>query len=192
MQETKKINKEDKTKYLMADAVKTCMRTTPVEDITVRQIAEVSGLTRQTFYRHFKDKNDLINWYFDIILHESFERMGQGETIYDGLLRKFNYIKEEALFFSAGFRNDEQNNLKDHDFRMIHDFYRNMIHDKTGEYPDTFTDSVLEMYCQSSVYMTVKWVLNDMPSSPKELADIMIAAMPPSLAEQFEKLHVLG
>lgn len=188
----RKLTKEEKTKYRMAEAVKNCMRSTSVEDITVTQIADACGITRQTFYRHFQDKNDLINWYFDIILHESFERMGQGETIYDGLLKKFSYIREESLFFSAGFRNDEQNNLRDHDFRMIHDFYRSMIHRKTGSYPDPFTDSVLEMYCQSSVYMTVKWVLNDMPSTDKELADVMLAAMPPSLAKLFSELQILG
>ena len=29
------------------------------------------------FYRNFQDKYDLINWYFDKILLESFEHMGK-------------------------------------------------------------------------------------------------------------------
>ena len=37
------------------------MKTTPVEEITVRQICEICGVTRQTFYRNFLDKYDLIN-----------------------------------------------------------------------------------------------------------------------------------
>ncbi|MGN1143201.1 MAG: TetR family transcriptional regulator, partial [Anaerovoracaceae bacterium] len=40
------------------------MKTTSVDDITIRQIVENCGLTRQTFYRNFLDKYDLINWYF--------------------------------------------------------------------------------------------------------------------------------
>ena len=53
--------------------------------ITVRQITENSGLTRQTFYRNFMDKFDLINWYFDKLLIKSFEYMGQGKTVQEAM-----------------------------------------------------------------------------------------------------------
>lgn len=67
--------------------------------ITVKEIVEVCGTTRQTFYRNFQDKYDLINWYFDKILLKSFEYMGKSETIYEGLVNKFYYIQQENLFF---------------------------------------------------------------------------------------------
>ena len=37
-------------------------RSTPIEKITVKQIVEGSGLSLQTFYNHFHDKNDLVRW----------------------------------------------------------------------------------------------------------------------------------
>ena len=58
------------------------MKKAPVEKITVKEITEECGVTRQTFYRNFKDKYDLINWYFDKILLESFEHMGEGKCLY--------------------------------------------------------------------------------------------------------------
>ena len=48
--------KGEKTKYRLAAAMKECMKTTPVDAITVRQITERCGVTRQTFYRNFLDK----------------------------------------------------------------------------------------------------------------------------------------
>ena len=60
--------RQDRTKYKLADSIKECMKTTPVDKITVKDIVERCGLTRQTFYRNFKDKYDLINWYFDTTL----------------------------------------------------------------------------------------------------------------------------
>ena len=87
--------KSESTKYRLAEAMKTCMKTTSVDDITIRQIVEVCGVTRQTFYRNFLDKYDLINWYFDKLLVKSFEHMGQGKTVYDALVKKFTYIQEE-------------------------------------------------------------------------------------------------
>ena len=52
--------KSESTKYRLAEAMKTCMKTTSVDDITIRQIVEVCGVTRQTFYRNFLDKYDLV------------------------------------------------------------------------------------------------------------------------------------
>ena len=68
--------KGEKTKYRLAHAMKECMETTPVENITVKQLTEKCQITRQTFYRNFLDKYDLINWYFDKLLLKSFEYMG--------------------------------------------------------------------------------------------------------------------
>lgn len=40
------LTKGEKTKYRLAHAMKECMETTPVEDITVKQLVEKCGLTR--------------------------------------------------------------------------------------------------------------------------------------------------
>ena len=115
----------EKVKYRLADAMKSCMKKAPVEKITVKEITEECGVTRQTFYRNFQDKYDLINWYFDKILIESFAHMGEGKTVYEALVNKFHYIQEEKLFFKAAFKNDTQNCLRDHDFELIREFYKN-------------------------------------------------------------------
>ena len=125
----------ERTKYELADAMKRCMKTAPVEKITVKEIVEACGVTRQTFYRNFQDKYDLINWYFDKLLTKSFEHMGRGKTVYDALVKKFTYIQEEQTFFAAAFRYDEQNSLRQHDFELILEFYENLICEKSGKKP---------------------------------------------------------
>ena len=171
--------------------MKTCMRTTSVENITVKQIVDVCQVSRQTFYRNFIDKYDLINWYFDLLLEQSFNEMGSGKTVREGLIKKFAYIKEERLFFTAGFKGDEQNNLKEHDFIMIYEFYCSLIREKTGEIPDKHMRKLLEMYCQASVYMTVQWLMKGMQEKEEELADLMIAAMPPEISGLFSEINLL-
>ncbi len=187
-----KNEKSEKTKYIFVDALKMCMKERAVDSITIKQICEKSGLTRQTFYRNFMDKYHLINWYFDKILFESFERMGSGDTIYEGLVRKFKFIKEEHLFFLTAFKSDDQNSLKNHDFRLIVDFYCNLIKEKTGEAPQGEILFLLEMYCKGSVYMTVNWVLGIIDVSEEKLAQLLLRAMPPELMELFKSLGVLG
>lgn len=183
-------NKE-KMKYRLADAMKVCMKKMPVEKVTVKEIVEECGTTRQTFYRNFQDKYDLINWYFDKILLESFEHMGEGETVNEGLLNKFRYIEEEKLFFRAAFKTDEQNCLRQHDFELILDFYTRQIESKTRQPIDEKIKFMLEMYCQGSVYMTTQWVLGYRKSTPEKMAKALVEAMPAELTELFCKLNLL-
>ena len=163
--------KGEKTKYRLAESMKECMKTTPVEEITVRQICEICGVTRQTFYRNFLDKYDLINWYFDKLLTKSFEHMGRGTTVFDSLEKKFTYIQKEKAFFAAAFRYDKQNSLREHDFDLILAFYENLIHEKSGSPVSPEMHFLLEMYCQGSITMTVKWVLGKKMAAPEGLAD---------------------
>lgn len=185
-------HKSEKTRYRLAESIKECMKTSPVDDITVKQIVANCGLTRQTFYRNFLDKYDLINWYFEKLLLESFACMGKGGTILDGLERKFSFVLEERLFFTAAFRSDDQNSIKEHDFELILEFYRDLICQKTGQQPDEDTGFLLEMYCRGSIAMTVKWVLGGMKESPHTLALRLVKAMPAGLVELFTELEILG
>lgn len=178
-------------KYRLAEAMKTCMRTMPVEKITVKEIVQECGTTRQTFYRYFLDKYDLINWYFDKILLESFEHMGEGTTVYEGLCKKFQYIEEEKLFFKAAFRNDQQNCLREHDFQLILAFYTRQIEEKTKEPISENLRFLLEMYCQGSIYMTVQWVLGERKSTPQEMAKALVSAMPSELYDVMKQLNLM-
>ncbi|MDD7738746.1 MAG: TetR/AcrR family transcriptional regulator C-terminal domain-containing protein [Fusicatenibacter sp.] len=189
---SEQLSRSEKTKYRLAQSMKECMKTTPVDAITVRQITEHCNLTRQTFYRNFLDKYDLINWYFDKLLIKSFEHMGRGKTISEGLEKKFTYIAKEHLFFAAAFRYDSQNSLREHDFELIFQFYQDLIREKTGQNITEEMRFLLELYCQGSIFMTVKWVLGGMKQTPKELAALMIESMPFKLSRLFQDYDTLN
>ena len=183
--------KGEKTKYRLARSMKECMKTMSVDNITVKQITENCGVTRQTFYRNFMDKFDLINWYFDKLLAKSFEHMGMGKTVYDALVKKFTYIQEEHVFFAAAFKYDSQNSLRQHDFELILAFYSDRIQEKSGKLLSEDLKFLLEMYCQGSIYMTVQWVFGRVKRTPEELAADLVKAMPEELAGVFERLDLL-
>lgn len=180
-----------KTKYRLANALKECMTKAPYEKITVKDITDVCHLSRQTFYRHFLDKQDLVNWYFDKILLESFEHMGEGKTIYEALVNKFTFIQQEKLFFCAAFKYDDQNNLRDHDFDLILSFYTDRIQEKMKRPLSDDLQFQLEMYCQGSIYMTVRWLLEGAYTSPETLARQLCASMPSKLQQTFMQLDLM-
>lgn len=68
----------DKTRNRFIDSLKQLMEKKQLDKITVKEIVETSGMTRQTFYRNFKDKYDLVNWHFSQLADRSFRQMGSG------------------------------------------------------------------------------------------------------------------
>lgn len=184
-------SRQDKTRYKLADSIKECMKSAPVDKITVKNIAEGCSVTRQTFYRNFLDKYDLINWYFDKLVLQSLGQIGMGHSVAESLKKKFEFIQDEKVFFTEAFRSDDRNSLKEHDFELILKFYTDLIARKSSQPLNEELQFLLEMYCQGSVYMTVKWVLGGMKDSPEEMAYKLVEAMPPKLTQVLERLNLL-
>lgn len=66
------------TKKALAMAMKELMEQIPFSKISVSDICEKCGMNRKSFYYHFKDKYDLVNWIFDV---EFFRLSMSGITI---------------------------------------------------------------------------------------------------------------
>ena len=168
-------------KYRLAEAIKTLMETEPLDKITVRDIVESAHTTRQSFYRHFQDKYDLVNWYFERLAQKSFKLMGVQYTLREGLLKKFEFIRQEKTFFSQAFRSQDYISLMHYDYQCILDFYTKWIEQKTQQPLTPQIQFLLEMYCRGSMQMTVKWVIQGAKESPETIVDLLIDAQPEKL-----------
>lgn len=173
--------KNEETLLLFAKAIKSLIKTQPLDKITVTDIVFQAGKTRQTFYRHFQDKYDLVNWYFEKLVLKSFEEMRQGGSLQEALNLKFAFIEQEHAFFKEAFKSNDYNNLIHYDFCCIYDFYKKFIYKKTGKDLSKDIDFLLNMYCRESVDMTVDWVLNDMPIKKEEIVQYLMDAIPDKL-----------
>ena len=173
--------KNEETLLLFAKAIKSLIKTQPLDKITVTDIVFQAGKTRQTFYRHFQDKYDLVNWYFEKLVLKSFEEMRQGGSLQEALNLKFAFIEQEHAFFKEAFKSNDYNNLIHYDFCCIYDFYKKFIYKKTGKDLSKDIDFLLNMYCRGSVDMTVDWVLNDMPIKKGEIVQYLMDAIPDKL-----------
>ena len=54
------------TKHALATALKELMEENPFNKISVANICEKCCMNRKSFYYHFKDKYDLVNWIYDM------------------------------------------------------------------------------------------------------------------------------
>ena len=177
------------TKLEFALAIKELMKTKSLDKISVSSICKKCNLTRQTFYRNFKDKYDLVNWYFQQLCDKSFLLMGVKLTLHEALCEKFTFIENEKIFFSQAFKSDDYNNLKNYDFEMIYEFYKNAIIKQTHKPLSEDIAFLLEMYCKGSIDMTSKWTTGYLSLPKEKMVDLLIQSVPEKLKQYLLQLN---
>ena len=96
------------TKHALADALKQMMAIKPIAKITVKDLVEICNVNRQTFYYHFDDVYDLLEWVFE----EDANRVLPKEVAYEhwqqDVMIFFRYLRENAAFALNVYRSDSR------------------------------------------------------------------------------------
>ena len=71
------------------------------ENITVKDICQAAGISRQTFYRHFASKFDAVNWLWITLEQDCIRRLGRDLTWHESLLIMFGHARDYFDFFKA-------------------------------------------------------------------------------------------
>ena len=146
----------------------------PLEKITVKRILEASGVSRQTFYNHFLDKNDLICQVYERRMVLAFNG-GQPEFAYrDELETALRHMREHGSFMCQACKMSGQNNLCDHMLTRATAFDLEWHQRLWGEAPMPEELRLATVYhAMASVQMTIAWILSGFASSAAELADVI-------------------
>ena len=101
------------TKRILAMGLKDLIRTRPFEKISVSDICEICEVSRKTFYYHFKDKYDLVEWIFN---SEFISVLKKSETEYQWLFAQalFDYFYHEREFYKAVLKFEGQNSFREY------------------------------------------------------------------------------
>ncbi len=87
------------TEKALAASLKRLMNDAPLARISVRDIVEDCGVNRQTFYYHFKDKYELVNWSYRTEAVESIADARDYAHWTEGIARVFAYLIENRSFY---------------------------------------------------------------------------------------------
>ena len=86
------------TKKALAAALKKMMEVKPIDKITVKDLVELCGVNRQTFYYHFDDVYDLLEWVFEEDANANLPK----EVVYDrwksDVIMWIKYLQENSAF----------------------------------------------------------------------------------------------
>lgn len=106
------------TKNALAVSMKKLMEKKPFSKISVGDICEDCGMNRKSFYYHFRDKYDLVNWIFYV---DFIERMDWSScrNEWDMLEALCRHFYGERLFYQNALQVEGQNSFREYFCGML-------------------------------------------------------------------------
>lgn len=153
------------TKQVLADALKELLTTHTFSKIKVNDIVEHCGINRQTFYYHFDDKYDLVNWIF---FTEIFSNLQQeySSIEWDTILKLCEYFYQNLAFYRRVLLEDGPNSFTAYFGTLLRPLFRAQVMFSSIEIPDA---SFYAIFFSDAILASVRrWILEGAKNLPQD------------------------
>lgn len=158
------------TKRALAAALKELMEEKPFEKISVGDICERCEMNRKSFYYHFRDKYDLVNWIYDI---EFIAIVSKKEypAVWDLLQDLSTYLYENRYFYRKALQMGGQNSFSEHFREYLQPALSVYLE---GEIQDRETlEFYLTFFTDAFICAIERWLPKKEPEMPQQLIGLM-------------------
>lgn len=157
------------TKTALADSLKKLMAEKAFGKIRVDDIVDGCGLRRQSFYYHFMDKYDLMNW---IYYTETARFIASYDTLEywtDGLKDLCYYMQQNKTFYKNALNTAGQNSFPEYLTNYIGTVSESAIENMLGaKYERDKWDFLVSFFSTALVAFIVRWANGGMKDDPGE------------------------
>jgi probable dihydroxyacetone kinase regulator len=161
------------TKKALAASLKKLLADKPLDSVTVVDIAEDCEVNRQTFYYHFSDIYDLIDW---IYKSEAAIALG-GKKTYDswqqGFLQIFEYVLANRIFVMKTFHSRSLEHLVHYLYNETYNLLIGVVEEKSAGMSIREDDKVFiaNFYKYAFVGLMLEWIDTGMMEKPAVIID---------------------
>ena len=159
------------TKHAIENSFKKLLRHKTLDKITISDITDDCGINRMTFYYHFKDIYDLIEW---ICAEDAKQALGDKKT-YDtwqeGCLQIFEAVLENKQFLLNVYRSVSREQVELYLYKLVYNLLIDVIEEKSRDMSVRQEDKefIANFYKYAFVGLMLDWVRNDMKGDPKKI-----------------------
>ncbi len=175
------------TEIMLAESFKELVLRQPIEKITIKEITERAGVIRPTFYNHFQDKYELLEWIILTDLLEPIRPLIENKMVSEALLLLFMNIEKEREFYKQTVRLEGQNSFESIARECVKEILLEIIEKNSVRKIPKFRwltpERIAEYYAQSMCSVVIVWIKSGMTISAKELVEIYEYMMEHSIAE---------
>ena len=161
------------TKRALVQSLKELLTEKPLDKITVTDLTEHCGVNRMTFYYHFKDIYDLVEW----ACVESAARALAGQKTYDtwqqGLLQIFEAVQENKVFILNVYRSISREQVENYLYKLTYQLMIGVVEEKAAGMTVRPEDKefIANFYKYAFVGLTLEWVRTGMKTAPADLVE---------------------
>lgn len=172
------------TKQILEESLKKLMLEKPLDKITIRDLTEDCGISRMTFYYHFKDIYDLIEW---ACLADATKALA-GKKTYDtwseGLVQIFEVVYENKPFILNAYRCISRDQIENFLFHLTSDLLMGVVEEKAADTDISEEDRrfIADFYKYSFVGIMLDWIKRGMKDDYISLAHKISITIHGSLA----------
>ena len=157
------------TKKAIAYTFKDLLKEKPFNKITVNDIANKCDINRQTFYYHFQDIRDLVEWICIDEVDNILKKNTDIEKWEDKFLLIFKIMEEEKVFVKNIYHSVSVEVLRSNLYRLVYPIIYNEIVEKSKGKNLREEDKkfITDFYKYSLVSIVLNWIDNGMHENPE-------------------------
>lgn len=180
------------TKRALVASLKELMAEKPLDKITVTDLTEHCGVNRMTFYYHFKDIYDLVEW----ACVEEATRALAGKKTYDtwqqGFLQIFEAVQENKPFIINVYRSVSREQVELYLYKLTYDLLIGVVNEcsKDLNVREDDKEFIANFYKYAFVGVMLDWVKNDMKEDPKQIIDRLSTLMHGNVSAALERFSI--
>lgn len=156
----------------------------PLATMSVENICRKCGVSRQTFYHHFKSKYDIVFWFSDLCQTFYLDDIGRCYTWLEGYSKHYTllYSEREFLAYTVAKKPIQTNH---YDLQRKHEHRKKTLIQTLVNFHGAELTDLLLFQVSSFVFteseMTRRWFVEGLSKSPKTFAREMDSVVPQQL-----------
>lgn len=161
------------TKRALEASLKNLLLQKPLNKITVGDISNDCGINRMTFYYHFKDIYDLIEWSCVEDATKALEGKKTYDTWQEGFLNIFNAVLDNKPFIMNVYRSVSREQIEMYLYKLTYNLLIDVVNEKSVGMAVSDEDKkfIADFYKYAFVGIMLNWIRNDMKEEPKQIVD---------------------
>lgn len=148
------------TKKKIAKSFKELISNSSVNDVSVSKLMKNVGMRRQSFYNHFIDIYDLIEWIFNQELSEIIQDNITYYSWKEVIEVTIIYFSNSKLYYNKIFKYTEQNNFLSYFKKYTMNLLRDIVNSNTS-YENNNDEFLLILFTNAIVYTIYDWITLD-------------------------------
>lgn len=161
------------TKRAMEQSLKNLLLKKPLTKITINDIADDCGINRMTFYYHFKDIYDLVEWSCMEDAKRALNEKKTHATWQQGLLNIFEAVQDNKPFILNVYRCVHQEQVEKYLQPLVDDLILGVINEEAAGMTvrDEDKQFIAQIYSYIFIGLMLDWIKDDMRGDPQQIVD---------------------